>query len=951
MTTKYNKFLPIVTAVALCAPSVMAADEDTDSASPDNQVQLAYRVADRGDMLGGVEVLDFAKLMEVNYINDVNNGTISGYVSGFNGNSLWGMDADNDGILVLIDGVVRDMNNIITTEVETITFMKGAAATVLYGARAAKGVIYITTKRGKNAPLTVNVRANTGWHVSKSMPEYLGSAEYMTLYNQALVNDGKKPAYSQQDIYNFASGKNPYRYPSIDMYSSDYVGRSYNRTDASAEISGGNERARFYTNINYFRHGSYLKFGEGKNNYTDRFSVRGNIDVNITDWISAYVNTSATFYNSRSNHGNYWEQASKLRPNRVNPLIPLSVINPGATNVFDQLGATTNIFGDCFLGGTQQDKTNIFADMLAKGYSKFTSRQFQFDTGINVDLSMVTPGLSFNTKYAVDYATSYDTSYTNSYATFVPVWGEFNGNDDIVAVNIEGKDEHSGVQNIDNSASRQTMYWSGQFDYVRSFNNVHNLHALVVGAGWQRTRAGEYHKTSSVNIGFEVDYNFAHRYYVDLALTGVHSSKLAPGHRQGWSPSATIGWNIANEAFLADNDAVNNLTLSASVANLNEDIDIPEYYMYAANYTEGGWFEWASGGEAAAYPKRGPNDGLTFVKRKEFTVGLRGELFNRLIDFNAMYFNYKTVGLLGNNSTKFPTYFSTYYPEASFVPYTNMNDNKRTGFDFGVNVKKDFGDFAFKFGVTGTYYDTKALKRDEVWENDYQYREGKPLDAIWGYRTDGFFQSDEEAAAWDQSALGGGTLKAGDLKYKDLNGDGKVDTNDQEYLGKGGWYGSPFFMGVNLQLSWKGFTLFVHGLGSFGGNAMLNDNLYYKMVGDNKYTAAARSAWTSAAASDSWLPAASANAVLPRLTTENGANNYVASDFWMYSTDRFDIDKIQLTYDFPKTLFHGPIIHGLQLYISADDLVTFGKNREILERNIGSAPQSRFYNIGAQVTF
>ncbi|MDE6291390.1 MAG: SusC/RagA family TonB-linked outer membrane protein [Muribaculaceae bacterium] len=964
MTTKYNKILPIVSAVTLCAPVAMAA-EDTDSVSPDNQVQLAYRIADRGDMLGGVEVLDFAKLMEVNYINDINNGTIAGYVSGFNGDSLWGQDGDNDGFLVLIDGVVRDMNNIISTEVENITFMKGAAATVLYGSRAAKGVIYITTKRGKNAPLSINVRANTGWHVAKSFPEYVGSAEYMALYNQACINDGKAPLYSQQDLYNYASGNNPYRYPNLNMYSSDYVGRTYNRTDVSAEISGGNERARFYTNINYFRHGDYLKFGEAKHNFTDRFSVRGNIDVDITDWISAYVNTSATFYGARSalswtpdpddknewekNYYNYWQFAagSWSRPNALAPLIPIGLVDPGAANTLGILGASNNIYNGCFLGASAfgssvNEKKHIFANYLAAGYNKFTSRQFQFDTGINVDLGMVTKGLTFNTKFAVDYATSYDTSYNNSYGVYVPEWSQYNGIDQITSVNFEGKDEHSGVQNINNSSSRQTMYWSGQFDYVRSFNDVHNLHALVVGAGWQRTRAGQYHKTSSVNIGFEADYNYDHRYYVDLAVTGVHSSKLAPGHRQGWSPTATIGWNIANEAFLADNDAVNTLMLSASAGLLNQDQDITDYYMYSANYTEGGWFEWAIGGDKAAYPKRGPNDDLTFVKRKEFTVGLRGELFNRLIDFNAMYFHYKTTGLIGSTSTKFPSYFSTYYPEASFVPYTNMNDNQRNGFDFAVNVKKDLGDFGFKVGVTGTYYDTKALKRDEVWENTYQYREGKPIDAMWGYRAEGFFQTDEEAASVDQSALGGGTLRAGDIKYRDLNGDGKIDTNDQEYLGKSGSFGSPFFMGVNLQLSWKGFTLFVHGLGRFGGHDMLNNNSYYRMVGENKYSVEARNAWT---------PETAATATLPRLTTDNGANNYVASDFWMYSTNRFDIDKIQLTYDFPKKLFHGPIVKALQLYFSADDLVTFGKNREILERNVGSAPQSRFYNVGAQVTF
>lgn len=949
MTTKYKKIFPIVTLAALGVSNVaVAAEENADSVA-ESQVQLAYRKAAVGDMLGGVEVLDVAKLMEVNYINDINSGTISGYVSGFNGNSLWGNDADNAGYLVLIDGVVRDLNNVISTEVENITFMKGAAATVLYGARAAKGVIYVTTKRGKNAPLSINVRANTGWHVAKSMPEYLGSAEYMTLYNRALANDGKDPMYTEQDIYNYASGLNPYRYPNVDMYSNKYVRKAYNRTDASVEISGGNERARYYTNINYFRQGDYLKVGESGSNYTDRFSVRGNIDVNITDWISAYVNTSATFYGSKSAHNydekNYWQHATSLRPNRINPLIPISMINPGATGALDLVGNTANIFDGCFLAGTQIDKQNIFANYLAAGYNKFTSRQFQFDTGVNVDLGMVTKGLTFNTKFAVDYATSYNTSYTNQYATFIPTWSDFNGYDEITGIAQEEKDVHSGVQNISGSSSRQTMYWSGQFDYARTFDDVHNFHALAVAAGWQRSQSGEYHRTSSANIGFEVDYNYARRYYVDLALTGVHSSKLAPGHRQGWSPTATIGWNIANEAFLEDNDAVNTLMLSASAGLLHQDIDIANYYMYSANYTNGGWYSWAVGGTSAAYPKRGSNEDLTFIKRKEFTVGLRGELLNRSLDFNAMFFRYDTEGRINNNSSKFPTYFSTYYPEASFVPYLNMEDNRRTGFDFAVNYKKNFGEFDMKVGVTGTYYNTKATKRDEVWEKSYQYRQGHAIDGIWGYRCLGFFETDEEAAAANQSALGTANLKAGDLKYADLNGDGKIDTNDQEFLGKGGWYGAPFFMGVNLQFSWKGFTLFVHGLGQFGGNGTLvsdSFNNYYKMAGDNKYSVIARDCWTKETA---------ATAKYPRLTTENGANNYVTSDFWMYSTDRFDIDKIQLTYDFPKSIIHGPVVKGLQLYISADDLVTFGKNRDILERNIGSAPQSRFYNFGAQVTF
>ncbi len=178
MTSKYLNILPMAAVAALFAPqTAAAAGEPADSLNLDDQVQLAFRTIDKEDMLGGAEVLDIEELMKVNYINDLNNGTISGYVSGFNGNSLWGQDADNSGFLVLIDGVARDLNNVSSTEVKSITFMKGASATVLYGARAAKGVIYVTTKRGKNAPLSIDVRANTGWHVAKSFPEYLGSAE------------------------------------------------------------------------------------------------------------------------------------------------------------------------------------------------------------------------------------------------------------------------------------------------------------------------------------------------------------------------------------------------------------------------------------------------------------------------------------------------------------------------------------------------------------------------------------------------------------------------------------------------------------------------------------------------------------------------------------------------------------------------------------------------------
>lgn len=435
MISRNTILFPAIIGIVGASLSVTAAEseERVDSVKADDLVQVAFRKVDKNELLGGVSVLDMEDLQKTNYTYEPQN--LEGYISGWNGNSIWGMDGDNDGgYLVLVDGVPRDMNNIPSDEIKSISFLKGAQAVVLYGSRAAKGVILITTKRGKEGPLTVSVRANTGWHVAKAYPEYLGSAKYMTLYNEARRNDGLSNLYSDEVIYHTAAKTNPYRYSDVNFYSDEYLKKVYNRTDADAEIYGGNERARFYTNINYFRQGDYLDFGEAKKNYTDRFSVRGNVDVNISKVVSAYVDASATFYGSRSGHGNYWQQAAMMRPNRVTPWIPVDFINPNVTGALDLINNSLNIRNGMFPAGTSIDKTNIFADYDIAGYTKFTSRQFQFDAGVNLDLNPLVKGLTFHTQFAVDYATTYNTAYKDTYAVFVPVWGNINGKEEIVGL-------------------------------------------------------------------------------------------------------------------------------------------------------------------------------------------------------------------------------------------------------------------------------------------------------------------------------------------------------------------------------------------------------------------------------------------------------------------------------------------------------------------------------------
>jgi hypothetical protein len=196
----------------------------------------------------------------------------------------------------------------------------------------------------------------------------------------------------------------------------------------------------------------------------------------------------------------------------------------------------------------------------------------------------------------------------------------------------------------------------------------------------------------------------------------------------------------------------------------------------------------------------------------------------------------------------------------------------------------------------------------------------------------------------------GGTVMPGDLKYEDVNGDGKINTLDQVELGKWGTYGAPLTMGINLTLKYKNWTLFMMGNGQFGAKGMMNSSYYY-MQGANKYSVNVRD-HIQYTYDDNGIINGFVNpeASHPRLSVSNSAANGVASTYWLYSTDRFDLRKVQLTYDFPKEMFEGKWVKALSVYVNGNNLLTFSKHRKMMETNVGSAPQTRFYNLGVKVT-
>lgn len=927
--------------VSQLTAQVTPADSDgLDNDTIQKKVEVAFRSMNENDLLGGVSVIDVEAMTKKAYTSS-SYAFVENMVGGMNGN-IWGMDE----LLVVVDGMVRDATNVLPSEIQQITILKGMAAVVLYGSRGAKGAVLITTKRGKIGDSKVSVRVNSGMYVPKSYPKYLSSAEYMTYYNEARANDGLAASYSEEDIYRHASGENPYRYPSLDMYSSDYLKSMYNQSEGIAEISGGNKRVRYYTSTGYMRQGSLLKVGNSADNHTSRMFARGNLDIDIHENFKVQADANATFHDASQARGNWWGNAATLRPNSLSPLIPLSYLEENDPASWATINASNHIIdGKYFLGGTQLYPTNPIASAYAGGSDKFVNRQFQFNSQFDLNLRSLVEGLHLRAKYGIDYASSYQQSYPNEYATYEPVWSNYNGTDVIASIKEPyGNDRQASKEYIYNSSYRYTYNFGGQFDYTGTFNGNHNVFAMVVANAWQRRFSGEYHMLTNVNLGLQASYNYKSKYYVDFSAALPYSAKLPEGNRLGFSPTLSLGWRPVNEDFFGDT-AFDDLLLTVSGGIINQDMDLSTsenqmgYYLYKSVVQRGGWYSWADlGGEAATEFQRGENPNLTYIQRKEINLGLRGSLWKRLLTFDFNYFAGKMDGDIALVSSLYPNYFTQVgYPTSSIIPYVNYNVDDRSGFDFSAYVNKGVGSVDLTLGVSGMYSKTEASKRDENFVNDYQTRIGRHVNGLWGLENLGFFNDQSEIDNAPKQSFGE-EVKPGDIRYKDQNGDGIVDDNDQVYLGR---WDTPFRLGLNFTAKWRNFTFFAMADGYFGGKGFKNSS-YYWVRGDGKYSEVVRGRWTEATKDE---------AIYPRLTTTNGNNNFRNSDFWLYKTDRVNLSQVQVTFDVPEAALKGSFINGLSVYFSGYNLLTLSGERKHLEMNVGSAPQTRFFNIGVKGIF
>ncbi|MFC5283033.1 SusC/RagA family TonB-linked outer membrane protein [Pedobacter alpinus] len=952
MKKKNIKAYCILLAISLSALGTKA-QQSIDSLQKQNKdsvINVAFgKVASR-DVLSAFTSVNVVELMKKSYgVNSLDN--LQSFVGGYNGN-IWGQAP-----LILVDGIPRRASDVTMSAVQSITVLKDASSVALYGSRASKGAILITTKRGAIKPLSIDVRANTGLLVPKRYASYLNANEYMPLYNEALRNDGLPERFTSEEMYNTSLGTNPFRYPDLNLLSSEFLKKTTFRSDVFTEISGGTEDATYYSNIGFGYNNNLLKLGEAKNNNDLNLNIRANVDMKVTKWLKATTDAAIVVDNNYSARGNFFGAAASLRPNDdwfsyLVPIDKLDLTNPSLQNIVDN--SNQIIDGKYLLGGLSSRQTNDLSQILASGYIKNKQRSFMFNVGAEADLAGITEGLSFSTRFSLDYTSRYTVGYSVGYATYQPNWETIDGNEVITSLQQFGNDGVSTNEFIGTSLYNQTISLNPQLNYKRTFNQKHNFTGALIGWGYMTqvssdpdTDAGsDYHQIRNTNIGIQGGYNFNHKYYADFTGSVIHSAKFRKGNRSAFSPTGTLGWRISEEDFFKNSISfIDDLKLTATYSSIKQDLDITtaasDYYLHQGNWRNDAWYQWRDGvaGGFAVISGRGDNPNLTFVDRKEFRVGLDATLLKKSLSLNANYFRQNINGLLSQGlATVYPSYLTG---NGDFQPWLNFNNDMRTGIDFSANFNQKVGQISYSLGFVGMVYNSEATKRDEVFQDDYQYRVGKELNASWGYVAQGFFQDQAEIDAHARQTFGG-ALKPGDIKYQDQNNDMIIDNRDQVQLGTNSGGVSPFTYGLNLTLKWKNLTFLALGSGQMGAIEYKN-NAYFWVRGASKYSDAVLGRWT---------PETASTATYPRLSTNSLNNNFQNSTFWSYKNNRFNLTRVQFTYDVNQAVFKSAsFIQGMSIYANGDNLLVVSKEREMMETNFGSAPQNRFYNLGIKATF
>lgn len=937
----------------------------------DEVVVVGYGTQKKVNLTGAVAQVN-SKVLENRPITNLGQG-LQGVVANLNINpgsgapgrgvsfNIRGNTSINGGSpLVLINGVQMDPNLINPADVESISVLKDAASAAIYGARAAYGVILITTKGGKkNQKPLVSLSMNVATNRPTVVPEYMNSMEYVTYMNDGFTTSNGNPYFDEETtlhvrdyfedpknnlpvFHHSSDAANFYRYNGNTNWTKELLNETYPMQQYNASITGGSDKVTYYTSIGYFNQKGISKPGD--ENF-DRYNFVQNINYDANKWLNLSVRAVLNSNVNKMNPQNKWNSFSSDNmyvAGDSRPIMP--VYHPDGNYAgYSGNGYFTNMAAYITQAGYQKSKTN---DLWLTGAVKITPLK---DWTINVDYTFnkyngsymslmkeywdydaLGPAVLFphTTPNAVIRRSS-DNKYTafNAYSEYEKTFAQKHYAKIMVGFN----QEFGGYSSFE--AQRQKLI-SNDIEYM----------SVAYGDRFATDAAAEY----AIRGTFaRLNYSYDNRYLLELNGRYDGSSRFPSNDRYAFFPSASAGWRISNEKFFAPlSNVVNDLKLRASYGNLGNQTIEQIYYPYIATYSTGEVGYLLNGERPmSVYAPGLVSPTLTWEKVSQYNIGLDFTLFDNRFTGSFDLYRRDTRDML-TKSKALPAVLATAEPQA------NAADMKTNGYEVTLGWRDILSNgLSYGFGVIFADAQSEITKYDNPNGIISDYYVGQKLGEIWGFETAGLFQSDAEAAALDQSQIAGHQFLAGDIKFKDLNDDGKITRGNQTLADHGdlkviGNNTPRYSYGLRANVEWRGFDLNIF----FQGVAKRKINVTNRTYFLNHYN----SEWAvpQKINTDYWTPD-NTDAYFPRPRVGGAGEVNQAQTRFLQNAAYLRLKQLTVGYSIPKRITQKAGIQGVRLYLSGNNIWEATKMLKIFDPEESATdmyPLTRAYSFGASIT-
>lgn len=921
-------------------------------------VVIGYGTQKRADITSAVSTLDSKEILKSPTANATNSlvGKVTGVVAVQSGGQP-GRDAatinirgtstyNNAGAIVIVDGIERpDFGNIDPNEIENISVLKDAASTAVYGIRGANGVIVVTTKIGKEGAPKISYSGNVSSQSFTGLPKTLSSYDNAFLMNEAIRNDDPNatPRWTNEELQKFKDGSDPLGYPDVNWL--EYLTKDrYAQTQHNVNVRGGTKVIKYYVSAGYlFQDGIFKKFDSpfGINstpNY-NRFNFRSNLDISLTKNLTVGIKLGGRLERIYTPSGlrssgfpyNSFEgifSRAMQTPNFAFPvMLPDGRIAQNSdvgTNIWNPLAAITRF-------GTRNDDNNTIESTF----------------NLNYKMDWLTPGLSFRTTFAYD---SYFTSNTERNAS----WAAYQYNRKTGEITLSSdrlRDEPLSTLVATSGGTISTNLQSG-FDYKRSFGN-HNVTGLLLGTRQLINVEGTDALTSppkaSQGLVFRAAYNYSEQYYAEFNGGYNGSENFSPGYRYGFFPAVSAGWNLHKMAFLKDVKVISSFKLRGSYGIVgNDQLGSDNRFLYLTNYainTGTSGIQFGSPTALVNYPtvylpdNALGNQFITWETGTKRDIGIETKFFNNALTFNLDFYDETRKDILTLRQSGLLSFGHMY-------PRVNIGEVYNKGYEAEIDYFNKIGNVNWGINAQLSFTRNVIRNRDEPLNSpDAQKQAGKRVGQFFGYKTQGFYTSQEDINASPVNQLG--TAIPGDLKFVDLNGDGVINSDDRTAIG---YSRNPeYTYSFSPRIEWKGLSISVlfQGVANVSSDLILNEQnngsqMYEFML-------------------DRWTPATAATATWPALHARSApSGNYSLNDFTLQNAAYLKIRNAEISYNLPQSLLKSLRIPSARVFINGQNLYTWTKFKMYFDpENINTSqtnfskqsvyPTSKVYNLGITI--